>query len=254
MNNFTNKLLLIAVSTVVLALNTDCMESSSKSLECIDQKLRSLALMNKVSKFLCFSPLELNTDRRELTSILVGDTSGDCTYDKERGSLTLEDNIRKYGCSLPRELNTHRRTVTNRFLGYTNSDYTYDQKLRLLVLEDDDYKVSKFRCFALLAGYTGTVVSALFSPDGTTIFSIQWGGKSRLWDVETRNHIQDFYGWSSYTSGVFSPDGNVLLIGALDKTAGLWDARTGKQRLPNVQISPFRTRTSETNRKRISGF
>jgi WD40 repeat protein/transcriptional regulator with XRE-family HTH domain len=84
---------------------------------------------------------------------------------------------------------------------------------------------------AILAGFTDTVLSVAFSPDGKTLAAGSADDTVRLWDVATHQPIGIPLINSpstSVNSVAFSPDGKTLAAGSADGTIQLWDAATGR--------------------------
>lgn len=75
----------------------------------------------------------------------------------------------------------------------------------------------------VLAGHTGPVNSAAYSPDGKQIVTASGDATARLWQVGTED-VKVFRGHdAAVSSAVFSPDGGLVLSASDDKTARLWD-------------------------------
>ncbi|RAY12045.1 hypothetical protein DPM19_27255 [Actinomadura craniellae] len=83
------------------------------------------------------------------------------------------------------------------------------------------------RHIARLGGHTGSVTTAAFSPDGTTLATAGEGeGTVRLWDVRTRKQLgAPLPGRGTVRAIAFSPDGATLATGD-DEGVRLWNART----------------------------
>jgi WD40 repeat protein len=81
-----------------------------------------------------------------------------------------------------------------------------------------------------------TVTSIAFSPDGKYILAgttdFYYHSKEKiikLWNAETGNELQTFYGHGDgVVSVTFSPDGKYILSGSNDNTIKLWEIETGR--------------------------
>jgi WD40 repeat protein len=64
-----------------------------------------------------------------------------------------------------------------------------------------------------------------FSPDGTTLASLNWDDSVRLWDVASRRLVgSPLTGHTDAVLSVaFSPDGKTLASGSFDNSVRLWD-------------------------------
>src|SRR5207244_5758051 len=68
------------------------------------------------------------------------------------------------------------------------------------------------------------------SPDGQTVLTASWDWTARLWEANTGKPIgSPMQHSSTVRAAAFSPDGTKIITGAgsLDKTARIWDPRTG---------------------------
>ncbi len=74
-----------------------------------------------------------------------------------------------------------------------------------------------------LAGDTGTVQSAAFSPDGTSS-SPPATTAVQLWDAAGGRLLATLAGASGVRSAAFSPDGKTIVTAGVDTTARVWDA------------------------------
>jgi WD40 repeat protein len=78
-----------------------------------------------------------------------------------------------------------------------------------------------------LPGYTGSVNTVAFSPDGRTLAGGCSDAKVRLWDVATRRLVATLVGHTKSVASVrFSPDGKSLASGSDDQTVRLWSVAT----------------------------
>ena len=69
----------------------------------------------------------------------------------------------------------------------------------------------------------------MFSPDGSNI-AYGDGPVVRVRDLKTDQQVCTFENHTkAVTSVAYTPDGKYLLSGAYDKTARLWDAKTGNR-------------------------
>src|SRR5580704_2313232 len=79
-----------------------------------------------------------------------------------------------------------------------------------------------------LAGHTGLVSSAVFSPDGASVVTSSWDGTARVWNAHTGAVTATLSGHKFWVnSAAFSPDGGRIVTASWDKTARVWDAKTG---------------------------
>ncbi len=85
------------------------------------------------------------------------------------------------------------------------------------------------RTLLALKGHTGGVTSVAFSPDGTRIVTGSWRQDGEgVGRADRARHSLALKGHTSaVTSVAFSPDGTRIVTGSEDKTAKVWDARTG---------------------------
>jgi WD40 repeat protein len=92
------------------------------------------------------------------------------------------------------------------------------------------WDVASGRLIRTFIGHTSSILSATFSPDGSSVLTGSDDNTARLWDVATGQQIRVFKGHTErVTSVAFSPDGRSVLTGSWDNTARLWDAATGQQ-------------------------
>ncbi len=74
----------------------------------------------------------------------------------------------------------------------------------------------------------GNVLSATFSPDGTTLATCDTDCQIRLWEVETGKLLVIYKGHTNWVRSVsFSPDGQTLVSGSADCTVKFWQVSDG---------------------------
>ncbi|MDX6306022.1 MAG: hypothetical protein QOI77_2991, partial [Blastocatellia bacterium] len=80
-------------------------------------------------------------------------------------------------------------------------------------------------------GFSSTVTSLSFNPNGKTIASSGGDNSVKLWDVSTGTELRALRAHSNPVSSVvFSPDGKTLASGSKgDETIKLWDVATGSE-------------------------
>jgi WD40 repeat protein/DNA-binding winged helix-turn-helix (wHTH) protein len=82
----------------------------------------------------------------------------------------------------------------------------------------------------VIAGHTGLVYGAAYSPDGTHIVTASPDHTARIWDAATARQITVLQGHADFVmSAAYSPDGTRIVTASLDHTARIWDAATGQQ-------------------------
>jgi WD40 repeat protein len=81
-------------------------------------------------------------------------------------------------------------------------------------------------------GHSGSVESAVFSPDGDLILTASYDRTAALWDARTGVELRRFVGHQGgVTSASFSPDAGCALTTSHDRTARLWDVASGRELL-----------------------
>ena len=83
-----------------------------------------------------------------------------------------------------------------------------------------------------LEGHTGSITSAVFSPDGKKIVTTNSKDNiSRIWDTVSGKELQQLIGHEgSVDSAAFSPDGKTIITtSSKDNTARIWDSVSGKE-------------------------
>lgn len=96
-------------------------------------------------------------------------------------------------------------------------------------------------------GKSGVVWSALFVPGEEQVLTIG-GNDARLWDIATRTQVVSFSPHGAVSDADVSPDDRWVVTGSWDRTAKIWDAKTGddlrklegmhKDYINSVQFSP----------------
>jgi WD40 repeat protein len=77
--------------------------------------------------------------------------------------------------------------------------------------------------------HRGSVLCAVFSPDGRRIATADQEGWLKMWDAQTGQELFQFAAHKEHTRCVvFSPDGRRLVTGSWDGTVKTWDAETGQ--------------------------
>jgi len=80
-----------------------------------------------------------------------------------------------------------------------------------------------------LEGFSNSVWSVAFSPDGKTLASASGDNTIKLWNLQTQTALKTLTGHSRLVRSVaWSPDGKTLASASNDKTIKLWNLQTGK--------------------------
>ncbi|HEY4312060.1 MAG TPA: protein kinase [Pirellulales bacterium] len=86
----------------------------------------------------------------------------------------------------------------------------------------------QFRSPEGIFSHQGSVLSVIFSPDGTKVLTSSNDSTARLWDVATAQPVgPPLQHKGGVAAAMFSPDGKRLITGSADKTAQLWDTVSG---------------------------
>jgi len=81
-----------------------------------------------------------------------------------------------------------------------------------------------------LAGHTGMVATAVFSPDGKSVLTASSDRTARIWNLEKPADIREFKGHqNTVISAYYSSDGKKIATASWDSTAVVWDVATGKK-------------------------
>ena len=69
---------------------------------------------------------------------------------------------------------------------------------------------------------------AVFSPDGKSLLSSDWSGRNILWDVETKEIVQEFDHSAGFAKAFFSPNGKKILTRDFRATK-IWNTSSGEK-------------------------
>jgi len=87
-------------------------------------------------------------------------------------------------------------------------------------------EIEQWRPLATLAGHTGPVNSAAFSPDGSRIVTASGDNTARLWDAATGRPLATLEGHTGLVfTAAFSPDGSRIVTASDDLEAIIWSER-----------------------------
>jgi WD40 repeat protein len=101
------------------------------------------------------------------------------------------------------------------------------------------WRIDNGRLVHVLKGHTQFVRDLAFRPDGKVLATASDDGDARVWSVRSGTSLKVLRGHFSSVQGVaFSPDGR-WIVTAGPRTAGLWDARTGRLFSPSGSNDPF---------------
>ena len=104
----------------------------------------------------------------------------------------------------------------------------------------------------LLPKALNTVSDVKFTPDGSTVLSIPFGGRIRAWDTETHELLFETPELDYYNTGAIHPDGNVIAVNASPRP----DIKWGKVELwdwkNKTQVSEPLMSGGQSDRGRIS--
>ena len=81
---------------------------------------------------------------------------------------------------------------------------------------------------AKLESHAGSVLSAMFSPDGQRILTVNDDGTARVWNIAT-GHLLTQVDVGNFVTATFSPDAQRIFIASLDERARVWNVATSQQ-------------------------
>jgi len=145
--------------------------------------------------------------------------------------------------------------LNGEYLG--NFIFSKDGK-KIIVLFNENAKVIDLVSGKLIADLTGhfeAIISAEFSPDGTTLLTTSMDGNAIIWDASSGNIIADLDKYSvAVMFAKYSPDGKNIITYNLGNEFQQFDAVTGKQILNNpLKTDWFLTTPFSVDGKRIVG-
>ncbi|ROL61088.1 choice-of-anchor D domain-containing protein, partial [Bacteroidetes/Chlorobi group bacterium ChocPot_Mid] len=134
------------------------------------------------------------------------------------------------------------------------AEFSPDGKYILTVGNSSDINIWKTESWGLyktLSLNNGSVIHANFSPDGAKVVSAGWFGKALMWNIELGDtlfsvtHSDTISGINPINSASFDYTGKYFLTTSVDKSARMWDAKTGelvkilKEHSNSVQFAVF---------------
>jgi WD40 repeat protein len=149
-----------------------------------------------------------------------GSRLASCSYD---GTIRLWDTTTAQCLSTLQ--GNHGRLWGLAFCGNIIASGGSDRQVRLW---DVDPALGGGQCVKTLYGYTNSIRSVAFSPDGTLVASAGQDRLVRLWDRHTGECLHTLTGHTGTLWHVrFSPDGRLLASSGHDRTIQIWDVATG---------------------------
>jgi len=87
----------------------------------------------------------------------------------------------------------------------------------------------EFHLQAVMRGHTGSVRSAVWSPDGKLVLTASYDHTARIWEALTGRCVAELHGHTDpLNRASFSPDGRLVVTASFDNTARLWETSTGR--------------------------